>query len=202
MEAHGILSEKMILLEHLSLYASQCHNITLRQMIEQQIQHGIQSYNELAAYTHDYHAVSPYRPRIAANPQEVRYGLRSPSPEAPQLGGQRFSDKQIAGAVLILHKNCAKNHMAAALECADPNLWQLMLNGAVACAEFAYQLFHFMNQNGWYQLPTMDSHTAKTLLHAYQPVHGAPFAYPTFPSNIAPQPNFTPTNCTQPHPFV
>jgi spore coat protein CotF len=40
---------------------------------------------------------------------------------------------------------------------------------ANTCANEAYEVFLFMNQQGQYQVPTIQNHTAKTLLHSFQP---------------------------------
>ncbi|GIM45062.1 coat protein F [Collibacillus ludicampi] len=172
MEAHEILGEKICMIDHFSMYAQQCQDPVLRNMIDRHLQYAIQSYNELVSYTHDYHAVSPQAAQISqvANPQSIQYGLRNPAPASPQMNTGRFTDQQIAVALLCAHKNSAKNHMSAALECSDPNLRQLMVNSANACAHQAFEVFQYMNQKGWYQVPTLETHTAKTMLHRHQPV--------------------------------
>lgn len=174
MKVHEILGEKIGLIDHFSLYAQQCQNQTLRQMIDLHVQTAIQSYNQLVAYTHDYSAAQQQVPPYGAptsNPQEIQYGLRQPAPQAPNLQGT-FTDQQIASAMLSCHKNSAKCHTAAALECADPHVRQMMVQGATTCTNQAYEVFLFMNQQGWYQVPTMEDQTAKTFLHTYQPVQG------------------------------
>lgn len=178
MEVHEILAGKINMINHFQLYISQVQDPQLRHMIERQTQQALSSYNQLLSYTHDYQRVSPQMMNavMQTSPQEIHYGLRNPVPESPASDMVRFNDKQIAAAVLSFHKNSAKNHMVAATECADPNVWQMMVNGSVACANAAYEVFRYMNQHGYYQIPTMDNHTAKTFLHHYQPV---PTAMPT-----------------------
>ena len=170
MEVHEILNEKMNLINHFTFYAQQCQNAELRRMIENHLQTAIQSYDQLVAYTHDYNAAAnrqqPYgAPQV--RPQQVQYGLHQPMPQSPTQG--QFTDQEIAAAVLCWHKNSAKNQMAGSLECADPNVRQMLINGAVTCANQAYEVFLFMNRQGAYQVPTMQDHTAKTFLHSYQP---------------------------------
>ncbi|GAB7387606.1 spore coat protein [Bacillaceae bacterium] len=174
MQTHEILSEKINMLEHFSKYAAQCQDPALRQMLERHIANVSRSYNELVSYTHEYVAPQGQPAANAGNvsPDQIRYGLQQPSPQAPQLASPAFHDRQIATAMLIAHKNSAKNQMAAALECADPHVRQMMVNGAVNCAQLAYEVFQFMNEKGWYQVPTLNNHTAKTMLHSYQPVVG------------------------------
>jgi spore coat protein CotF len=174
MEAHEILGEKICMIDHFSLYATQCQDPVLRHMIDRHLQQAIQSYNELVSYTHNYHTVAPQSAQIShvASPQSIQYGLRNPAPVTPQMNTGRFTDQQIATSMLCAHKNSAKNHMTAALECADPNLRQMMVNSANTCAHLAFEVFQYMNQKGWYQVPTLEPHTAKTMLHRHQPVAG------------------------------
>lgn len=171
MEVHEILAAKKCMIEHFSMYEQQCQDPPLREMLHRHIQTAIQSYNQLVSYTHDYQtAQSRMIPMHAAHNRDIRYGLHNPAPSAPQTGTVAMNDQSIAEAVLITHKNSAKNHLSAALECADPNVRQMMVNGAVSCTQDAYEIFNYMNHRGWYQVPTMNDHTAKTILHHYQPV--------------------------------
>lgn len=171
METHEILSEKKCMIEHFSMYEQQCEDPTLREMLHRHIQTAIQGYNQLVSYTHDYQTAPAHMiPMHTAHTYDVKYGLNNSSPTAPQTGMARMHDQSIAHAVLIAHKNSAKNHMIAALECADPNVRQMMVNGSVMCAQDAYEVFNYMNHRAWYQVPTIHDHTAKTMLHHYQSV--------------------------------
>lgn len=173
MEVHEVLNEKINLINHFSLYAQQCQNQQLRQMIEHHLQTAVQSYDQLVAYTHDYNSQANRNQEYGMmniQPQQIQYGLNNPQPQTPQMLGS-FNDQQIVSAVLSWHKNSAKNHMSSSLECADPNVRQMLINGANNCANQAYEVFMFMNQQGTYQVPTMQDHTAKTYLHSYQPMN-------------------------------
>lgn len=171
METHDILMEEMNMINHLALYSQQCQAQHLQHMIQNHLQHATQSYQSLVHYTHNY---SQPQVRMTSElhqhvqPQNIQYGLHQPAPQTPQLNVTQMNDQQIAQGLLSLHKNSAKNHMIASLECADPNVRQMMVNGALACEQQAYEVFLYMNSYGMYQVPTMDDHTAKTLLHSYQ----------------------------------
>lgn len=175
MEVHELLDEKMNMINHFSFYAQQAQSPELRDMIARHLQTAIQSYNHLVTYTHDYTAARN-QPQPAAmpqvQPQQVQYGLHQPAQHAPMQG--QFDDRQIACSMLACHKNSAKNHMAGSLECADPNVRQMLVNGAVTCSNQAYEVFLMLNRMGAYQVPTMQDQTAKTFLHSYQPMQGAP----------------------------
>lgn len=171
MEVHEVLNEKRSIIEHFSLYEQQTQDPTLRDILHRHIQSASQGYNQLVNYTHDYQtAQAKSIPMHTAHGYEIQYGLRNPAPVSPQVGGQMMSDQSIAGSMLITHKNSARNQMTAALEAADPNVRQMLINGSVICAQEAYEVFNFMNHRGWYQVPTMDPHTAKTFLHHYQSI--------------------------------
>lgn len=172
MEVHEMLNEKINLINHFSMYYQQCQDKNLRDMIDRHLMTAIQSYNQLVSYTHDYNAAQQGSraygmPNVSA--QHIQYGLHNPSQMMPQPQ-QGMNDRQIVSAMLACHKNSARNHMHAALECADPNVRQMLMNGAINCANQAYEVFVYMNRNGQYQVPTMNDHTAKTFLHSYQPM--------------------------------
>lgn len=172
MEVHEILNEKINMITHFSMYAEECQNQQLRQLLDQHVQTAMQSYNQLVAYTHDYNAAKNQgqaysMPNIELN--QIQYGLDNPKSQMPQTGS-KLNDQQIAWAMLSCHKSSAKNHMNALLECADPNIRQMLMNGAITCANQAYEVFALLNQQGQYQIPTMHDHTAKTFLHSYQPM--------------------------------
>jgi len=174
MEVHEILNEKINMINHFAMYLHSCQDPQLRSMIDRHMQTAIRSYDELVAYTHDYSAA--YQKVQAYNmpqtsPQNLAYGLNNPGRVAPNTQG-RLNDAQIAFAVLCAHKNSAKNHMSASLEAADPNVREMLMNGAVTCSNQAYEVFLLLNERGLYQVPKMDDHTAKTYLHAYQPMQG------------------------------
>jgi spore coat protein CotF len=181
MEVHEALNEKINKINHLALYTQQTQNAQLRQMIQRHLQTEIQSYDQLVSYTHDYQSgqrLNQVQGMINTQPQNIQYGLNQPQQQSPQLQGQ-LDDNQIAFALLNCHKNSAKNAMSSALECADPNIREMMLMSAHTCANQAYEVFMFMNQQGQYQVPTMQDHTAKTFLHAYQPVETQRFQQQT-----------------------
>jgi spore coat protein CotF len=177
METHEILNEKICMLDHFAFYASQCQDQTLRNMLQNHMQRITQSYNQMVSYTHSYQTPmnQPMTSMMSnTSPEQIQYGLRNPQPVSPQMNTRYFNDQQIASAMLCAHKSSSKCHMAGALECADPNVRQMMMNGAIECCNMAYETFLYMNQKGLYQVPTLDSHTAKTMLHHYQPLGNAP----------------------------
>lgn len=176
MEVHEILNEKINMLNHFSLYAQQAHDPMLKDLLYRHMQAGAHHYDQLVGYTHDYSAAQrgpihqAFGPMQQVQPEQIVYGLDNPARVAPLMMGGGMNDSQILWAVLSCHKNSAKNHMAASLEASDPNVRRMLLDGAAACNNFAYETFLLMNRMGLYQVPTMHDHTAKTYLHTYQPM--------------------------------
>jgi spore coat protein CotF len=171
MEVHEILMEKINMITHFNFYATETQNQQLIDMIIRHQQEEIRSYNEIVAYTHDYKGFNPVPPNTnirEIRPQEIKYGLNNPPQFAPEIDAA-LKDWEVATAMLCCHKNAARNGMWATLECADPNLRRMLLNSAANCANQAYEVFLFMNQQGLYQVPKLDEHTAKTFMHRYQP---------------------------------
>jgi spore coat protein CotF len=176
MEASEILTEKMNLINHLALYEQEAQDEQLRSMIRRHMDTAISAYDQMVAYTHDFsarHGMSQPYPQPDADLERLKYGLRNPQPIAPQRTG-RFNDMMIQSAMLILHKASAISHTQRGMEMTDPNVRQMCLNGAITCYNQAYETFLLMNQQGSYQVPTIHDHTAKTVLHAYQPIHAQP----------------------------
>ncbi|MBW7476443.1 spore coat protein [Paenibacillus oenotherae] len=180
MEVHESLNEKINTINHFSLYAQQAQHPMVRELVERHLQQAVQCYNQLVAYTHNYQAASGTP--VSANTtgsitntshHNILYGLRQPAPVAPHTSAS-LDDQQILSAVLSCHKNTAKNSMSASLECADPNVREMLIHGALDANNGAYEVFLLMNQQGQYQVPTLNDHTAKTFLHTFQPAPPQP----------------------------
>ncbi len=189
MEVHECLMEKINAIAHFNLYARETRNPQLADMIVRHQQEAIRSYNEIVGLTRGGgESFQPVMntPTPELSHQQIRYGLNNPPQFAPQADAA-LTDTEIAAAMLICHKNGARNAMWASLECADPNLRRALLNSAVACNNQAYEVFLVMNQVGLYQVPTMNNRTS--ILQSYQPAGVAPVAQfgtgaPTVPFGV------------------
>jgi spore coat protein CotF len=171
MEMHEILMEKINMITHFNLYVKEAKNPQLLDMIIRHQQEEIRSYNEIVDYTRGNHQFSPIPPNTeirGINHQQIQYGLNNPPQFMPQ-SDSALNDREIATAMLIGHKNGARNCTWATLECADPNLRRMMLNCAATCTHQAYEVFLFMNEKGVYQVPTLNNQAAETILRSYQP---------------------------------
>lgn len=100
---------------------------------------------------------------------QPQYGLQQPQPQSPTLNADMLDDRDVASGMLSSLKCSASLKMIASLECADPNLRRMIQQAAVNCSEMAYEVWQFMNQRGYYQVPTMKQETTQTMLHSYAP---------------------------------
>jgi spore coat protein CotF len=175
MEMHEVLMEKINAITHFNLYAKQAQHPQLQDMIMRHQQEEIMSYNEIVSFTRGNGRFNPIPPNTlirGAGQQQIQYGLHNPLPFAPQSDAD-LNDNEIAIAMLLCHKNGARNCTWASLECADPNLRRTLLNSAATCSHQAYEVFLFMNEQGLYQVPTLNSRTAENFLQSYQPASGS-----------------------------
>ncbi len=171
-EASEILHEKANLIQHLALYEQEAQSEQLRSMIRRQLDATIQSYDQIVAYTSDASArqgMLPNAQQPDVRVENIKYGLRNPQPFVPQRTG-RFNDVMIQQALLTWHKASAGSHLQRGLEVSDANLRQMFLNGAIACFNQAYETFVWMNQQGYYQVPTLETQTTQTFLNTFQPI--------------------------------
>lgn len=175
MDTHEVLAEKMNMMNHLGFYASQAKNPQLQSMIQRHQQEGIRSYNEVVALTRGNGMtgnswMNPLTSSAGVQGihQSVQYGINNPQTVTPHPDAV-LSDHEIASAMLIAHKNSAKNCTTAALECTDINLRRALTNSAVSCTNQAYEVFLFMNEQGQYPVPTFEQGAAQTYLNTYQP---------------------------------
>lgn len=172
MEVHECLLEKINMITHFNLYAGETRNPQLQDMIARHQNEEIQMYNQLVNYVQgEIKGFSPIAPNTnirGINHQQIQYGVNQPPQYGPESDA-RFSDWEIAVAMLQCHKNSAMNGTRAALECADPNLRLMLQNSVATCVNQAYEVFLFMNQQGQYPVPTLNEQTA--FLNTYQPAN-------------------------------
>lgn len=111
MEVHEILMEKINAITHFNLYAKETQNPQLQDMIARHQQEEILSYNEIVAYIRENKGFSPIPPNTdikGVSEQQIQYGLNKPPQFAPQSDAS-LSDEEIAIAMLLCHKNGARN---------------------------------------------------------------------------------------------
>ncbi len=93
----------------------------------------------------------------------IQFGIQQPGTiQAQQQSQQQFrqqsqqwalNDRTIVQGALLFHKCGAARATAAALESAEPHLRNLAANSARVCVDMAYEIFRYMHQKGFYQMP-------------------------------------------------
>lgn len=167
MEVHEILTATIDCINLFQLYRPHVKDQRLLQLLDRQFQFTINEYNQTVQILNQQgrgQAV-PYR---SPNNMAPIYGLDNPAQQSPNLSMNQMDDRDVASGLLGCHKSSATMKMIASLECADPQLRRMMQQGAINCSEQAYEVWQFMNQSGYYQVPTMKEETTNTVLNSYQ----------------------------------
>ena len=85
----------------------------------------------------------------------IQFGIQQPGQAQvqQQSTSRTLNDRTISQGALIFHKCGAFRATTAALESAEPHLRNLAANSARLCMDMAYEMFQYMSQRGFYQLP-------------------------------------------------
>ncbi|MFZ5639935.1 MAG: spore coat protein [Bacillota bacterium] len=167
MEAHEVLTDIIDGINQFELYRPHVQDRQLMSILDNQIRHMSNDYDNMVNYLHNQGAGAaiPYRMKKNFQPQ---YGLRQPAPQHPNTDVNQMDDRDVASGMLGCNKASALVCTAAALECTDPTLRSMVLNCAVSSVNKAYEVFQYMNQKGMYQVPTMQQNTTNTMMNTYQ----------------------------------
>lgn len=164
---HEVLTDSLDGINQFELYRPHIRDQKLMQILDSQINHMYNSYQNLVNYLHHQggSAAVPYRvPRASS----VKYGLRQPSPIEPNTDLNQMDDRDVASGMMGCAKASAAVCTTAALECADPALREMITNCTVSSINQAYELFLYMNQQGMYQVPTLAEQTTQTVMNSFQ----------------------------------
>jgi len=168
MEVHEVLSDAIDGINQFQLYRPFVRDQQLLGILDNQLQFMIQEYNSLVQLLRQqgWNGAVPYRaPKFGA----PNYGLQQPPAQTPNASPEQMDDRDVASGMLGCHKASAVMKMHASLECADPAIRRAIQQGAVNCAEQAYEVWQYMNQHGFYQIPTMKEMTTNTMINMYEP---------------------------------
>jgi spore coat protein CotF len=168
MEVHEVLTCAIDGINSMQMLRQQVRDQRLGQMMDHQLQFAINEYNNMVQMIHQQGMgqATPYR-AVKSQSQPV-YGLDNPERMTPNLTPNQIDDRDISSIVLGFHKASAGKKMLAALECANPEIRRAMQQGAVNCSEQAYEVWQYMNQSGYYQVPTMKDVTTNTMMEMYE----------------------------------
>lgn len=99
-----------------------------------------------------------------------KYGLHLHNTQQPAADYKLLDDKDISNGMLGLHKTNAKLKINAALECADPELKEILVDSSNNSVYQAFDVWSFMNKKGFYQVPTLPTEVSHQLIHQYEPL--------------------------------
>ncbi len=179
MAMHEVLSESICMIDHYAMYLNQCRDPELRRVLERQQRHMIDSYNTKVNVMQGQGIDISRAPRMTMGAaagmgmnHQPDYGMQQTSPVTPRPEARNLDDRIIAQGALMFHKCGAVRSTNAALECANPQLRNLLATSSRSCMEMAYEIFQYMNHKGWYQVPMMPEHTLNQMQQTYQPMMG------------------------------
>lgn len=171
--AHEVLMTHEVLTHHIDginlfeLYRTHVKDQRLMQILDGQVNHMYNSYQNLVNFLHNQGGGSAVPYRVPKAPA-VKYGLHQPAPEIPNMNLNEMDDRDVASGMMSCAKASAAICTTAALECVNPQLRSMMTNCTVSSINQAYELFQYLHEKGMYQVPTMAAQTTQTILNAYQ----------------------------------
>jgi spore coat protein CotF len=168
-EAHEVLTSTIDGINIFSLLRRHVSDQQLGEIMDRQLSFAEKEYNDMVSFMSNRHGINADTYHARRTPS-INYGLRSPQPVSPHETAGRLTDRDVASIMLNMHKCSASRKMMASLECADSQLRHMMMQGAMSCAEKAYEIFTYMNQKGMYQVPTMQDKTQMNFINTFQPI--------------------------------
>lgn len=161
---------KITEIEQHGAFANQCHDQTLAGILKNHQQRMIQAYqqglnllqgrgNNMAYHNPDFQG------HYSTTGMQNQFPLGVPMPNTKTL-----SDQTIATLVLKAHKTGSVMSMVWANECVDPAIRHYHIQGALLCQEMAYDIWSWMNQNGFYQPPRFPQSQMTQMASMFQPM--------------------------------
>lgn len=166
MEIHEVLTDTIDGINQFQLYGPHVKDPQLRSILDNQIRFMTQDYNNMVQTINQRGKGEsiPYRSVKNVLPS---YGLQNPQPQAPNVSMNEMDDRDVSSGMLGCHKASALVKMIASLECADSHLRRMLQQGAINCSEQAYEVWNYMNQKQYYQVPTMKDMTTQTMVNSF-----------------------------------
>jgi spore coat protein CotF len=187
MELHEVLNTSIDALNTLQLYQPYARDPELSQMLHHQLAFMQTEYNHMVHVVKGIGVAGavPYRPQVQVNQQA---GYPANQPVQPNLSPAQMDDRDVASAMLGLHKAGANLKFSASLESAHPQIRQMLQQGAISCANQAYEVWGYLQRKGHYPLVALQEATNAQLLRGYQPVtteqgHVTHAAQPSVPTS-------------------
>ncbi|MCL6517236.1 spore coat protein [Alicyclobacillus sp.] len=168
---------------HIELYGvlmEMAQDPQLRSLLEGQQRRMMNGYQQGVALLSGRGMQAPMPTPMTSSPmhQGAQLGLHQPMMAPPNPHPGRLSDQTIATLALNMHKTGAAVGMLWAGECVDPQIRNYHVHGANECQQMAYEIWHYMNAKGYYQVAQFNPQTANTMVQAFQtqpmPVYNPP----------------------------
>jgi spore coat protein CotF len=169
LELHEVMNTAIDSCHTLQLFVPYVRDPELRQILMTQLPFMQNEYNNLVHLVQGVGvgAAVPYRANVHMTTSMV------PQPQNPaQSNGfhAQLDDRDVASAMVSTHKSGAKLKMSASLEAANPQIRNALLQGAINCANMAYEVWGYMQRKGFYPLASLQETAQAQLLRGYQPV--------------------------------
>ncbi|WP_078595366.1 spore coat protein [Evansella clarkii] len=171
LETSEALRTKAAEIEQHSMFANQCKDQNLRNILMKHQQLMITAYQQGVNLLNGKGAqVTHQTPDFNMHGNPGMHHQISMS--APRTETNALSDQTIATLALNTHKTGSVMGMQWANECVDTQLRTYHVNGANLCQEMAYEIWGWMNQNGYYQPPAFSQDQTTQMAAMFQPMTG------------------------------
>ncbi|WP_143089018.1 spore coat protein [Paenibacillus sp. UNC496MF] len=142
----------------MKLYRPHIRDRQLAQIADRQLQLAMEGYDRCVRAVQEAAAQAPPKADDPGHP-------------APLGPDDRITDADAAVALLNLHKTSAAMKFMAALDCSQPQLRDTLLQGALHCAEQAFETSRYLNRNADRQMPAMKEGTPEHLSGEMNPMN-------------------------------
>ena len=175
MQLHEVLTNVIDGINQFQLYRPHAEDPQLRSILDKQISFMNQEYNNMVQ-TVSHHSKGEAIPYRRVKNVAPSYGLKNPSPLAPNSSIDDMDDRDVSSGMLGCNKAAAILKMTASLEFADPTIRRMLQQAAINCSEQAFEVWSYMNQRGFYQVPTMKQMTTHTMIDTFNTGHAPHFS--------------------------
>ncbi|WP_442598967.1 spore coat protein [Neobacillus sp. D3-1R] len=168
LQYHEVLCSSINAINQFQLYQPYCQDPELKNILQNQLNFMVSEYNAMVQALNSKGNSTSLPPANLNKAFTPSYGMTPSSPEQPNNSMNQMNDRDVASGMRDCSKASAIMRTYAALECSDPQLRNMMAQGARNCIDQAYETWTYMNKNGYYRVPVFDQATMNTLLSTYQ----------------------------------
>ncbi|WP_161568279.1 spore coat protein [Anaerobacillus alkaliphilus] len=170
LETSEALRTKAAEIEQHGVFVNQCNDQTLKNILTKHQHQMMNLYQQgINMMTGKGVEVTHQAPNF--NAHQITMGIQNQTTmSAPSANTQSLSDQTIATLALCTHKSGSMMGMQWANECVDPQLRMYHVNCANMCQEMSYEIWTWMNHNGYYQPPTFSQTQVSQMTGMFQPV--------------------------------